>query len=76
MMLLALLAQATGHGPAAQEISPILGAALIVAAGLLAILIALWLTIRYIPNDSVGIVEKLWSRTGSVAEGSIIALGG
>ena len=21
-----------------------------------------WLTLRYIPNDSVGIVEKLWSR--------------
>ena len=27
----------------------------------------------YIPNNYVGIVEKLWSRTGSVAEGRIIA---
>ena len=30
--------------------------------------------LRYIPNNYVGIVEKLWSRAGSVAEGSIIAL--
>jgi len=30
--------------------------------------------LRYIPNNYVGIVEKLWSRTGSVGEGSIIAL--
>ena len=34
-----------------------------------------WLTLRYIPNDRVGIVEKLWSATGSVPEGRIIALG-
>ena len=34
-----------------------------------------WLTIRYIPNDAVGIVEKLWSASGSVPEGQIIALG-
>jgi uncharacterized membrane protein YqiK len=31
---------------------------------------------RYIPNNRVGIVEKLWSRKGSVSEGRIIALGG
>jgi uncharacterized membrane protein YqiK len=31
--------------------------------------------LRYIPNNFVGIVEKLWSRTGSVAEGHIIATG-
>src|SRR3954466_3593855 len=35
-----------------------------------------WLTLRYIPNDYVGIVEKLWSATGSVREGRIIALNG
>src|SRR5262245_15968129 len=29
--------------------------------------------LRYIPNNYVGIVEKLWSRSGSIAEGSIIA---
>jgi uncharacterized membrane protein YqiK len=35
-----------------------------------------WLTIRYIPNDYVGIVEKLWSPTGSIGEGQVIALNG
>src|SRR3954467_12999980 len=35
-----------------------------------------WLALRYIPNDYVGIVEKLWSATGSVPEGRIIALNG
>jgi uncharacterized membrane protein YqiK len=32
------------------------------------------LGVRYIPNNRVGIVEKLWSRQGSVSEGRIIAL--
>ena len=31
---------------------------------------------RYIPNDYVGVVEKLWSPSGSVPEGQIIALDG
>jgi uncharacterized membrane protein YqiK len=31
---------------------------------------------RYIPNNRVGIVEKLWSPRGSVTEGRIIALNG
>ncbi|MCA9121864.1 MAG: hypothetical protein H6822_11695 [Planctomycetaceae bacterium] len=36
--------------------------------------LAAWLAgVRYIPNDKVGIVEKLWSRQGSVAEGRLIA---
>src|SRR5262245_65345871 len=35
-----------------------------------------WLALRYIPNDYVGIVEKLWSASGSVPEGRIIALNG
>src|SRR5215475_6643631 len=35
-----------------------------------------WLAVRYIPNDYVGIVEKLWSASGSVKEGQIIALSG
>src|SRR4051812_22405107 len=38
--------------------------------------IVAWLALRYIPNDYVGIVEKLWSATGSVPEGRIIALNG
>jgi uncharacterized membrane protein YqiK len=32
------------------------------------------LGVRYIPNNRVGIVEKLWSSAGSVSEGRIIAL--
>ena len=41
----------------------------------LAVLGAVWLTrsIRYIPNHRVGIVEKMWSRHGSV-RGGLIAL--
>ena len=31
---------------------------------------------RYIPNDRVGIVEKLWSAKGSVGEGRILAFNG
>ena len=31
--------------------------------------------LRYIPNNKVGIVEKLWSRTGSVEQGRLLALG-
>jgi uncharacterized membrane protein YqiK len=30
--------------------------------------------LRYIPNNFVGIVEKLWSRSGSVPDGRIIAI--
>ncbi|MGD9722701.1 MAG: SPFH domain-containing protein [Pirellulales bacterium] len=39
-------------------------------------LLFLWelMGLRYIPNNYVGIVEKLWSRNGSVTEGSIIAM--
>ncbi|MBY0526871.1 MAG: hypothetical protein K2R98_25990 [Gemmataceae bacterium] len=39
-------------------------------------LIEIVLGLRYIPNNRVGIVEKLWSKTGSVPEGRIIALNG
>ena len=35
-----------------------------------------WLTQRYIPNDRIGIVEKLWSVGGSLTEGAVIALSG
>jgi uncharacterized membrane protein YqiK len=48
---------------------PWLGAAL-------AVLFVLWIGLRYIPNNSVGVVEKLWSGKGSVPGGQIIALGG
>jgi uncharacterized membrane protein YqiK len=50
---------------------------LVVVAALLGLaLVALWLTTRYIPNNYVAIVEKLWSRAGSVSEGAILALQG
>ena len=40
-------------------------------------LLALWaIGVRYIPNNRVGVVEKLWSRKGSVPAGGILALRG
>jgi len=45
-----------------------------IVIGLFAFTVLL-LTFRYIPNDRVGIVEKLWSPSGSVRHG-IIALNG
>ncbi len=39
-------------------------------------LIAQMSGLRYISNDAIGVVEKLWSATGSVSEGQIIALDG
>lgn len=47
---------------------------LIAAGVVLAILLLIWLSVRYIPNNRIGIVEKLWSNKGSLTEGSIIAL--
>ncbi len=35
-----------------------------------------WLCFRYIPHNSVGVVEKLWSWKGSVPDGQILALDG
>jgi len=43
---------------------------------LLLIVVPLYLVVRAIPNDSVGVVEKLWSAKGSVPDGQIIALRG
>ena len=39
-------------------------------------LVAIWLTVRFIPNNRVGVVERLWSAHGSVDNGRIIALDG
>jgi len=47
--------------------------------GLLCLFLAVfvpWLTTRYIPNNRIGIVEKLWSARGSLVEGAVIALKG
>jgi uncharacterized membrane protein YqiK len=35
-----------------------------------------WFSVRVIPNNKVGVVEKLWSPRGSVSDGRIIALHG
>ncbi len=49
--------------------------ALIVVGIVLSLLLfLLWLTVRCIPNDRIGIVEKLWSPKGSLTEGAVIAL--
>ena len=47
----------------------------VVVIGLL-VLLASGLGIRYIPNERVGVVEKLWSNRGSITEGHIIAMHG
>jgi uncharacterized membrane protein YqiK len=57
--------------------SPFLGYILLgIVLVLVAALLLAWLTLRYIPNQQVGVVEKLWSSNGSVPEGRIIALDG
>src|SRR5262245_48599804 len=47
---------------------------LLAILGIVALIEAMGL--RYIPNDRVGVVEKLWAKKGSVPEGRIIALTG
>ena len=47
-----------------------------IVAPLFGLLFIAWLVLRYIPNDAVGVVEKLWSLSGSVPEGQIMASGG
>lgn len=62
---------------------PILGVSSLMAWGiaLVAVLVGFKLLLaclglRMIPNDRVGIVEKIWSGKGSVGQGRIIALSG
>ena len=49
-----------------------------IIAGVVAVIVLFlaWLTVRYIPNNRIGIVEKLWSASGSLKEGAVIALNG
>jgi uncharacterized membrane protein YqiK len=49
---------------------------IIAASALLGLLLLTWLVARYIPNNKVGIIEKLWSNRGSLTEGHIVALNG
>src|SRR5688572_29687064 len=64
-------------GGAAPALGPSAVTALAVAGGLVVLALFLaWLGLRHIPNEMVGVVEKLWSRRGSVPVGRIIALDG
>ena len=54
----------------------LLYAAILAAVVVIGLLKFCWLTLRFIPNDRVGVVEKLWSSSGSVPEGQILALNG
>jgi uncharacterized membrane protein YqiK len=61
----------------ALPMSPLVGYLLLGLLVVLAVLLlSVWLTVRYLPNHQVGVVEKLWSNRGSVPEGRIIALDG
>jgi uncharacterized membrane protein YqiK len=48
---------------------------LLAIAGLAAVFVAMSGMVRYIPNDRIGVVEKLWSSRGSVQSG-LLALDG
>src|SRR5690349_8311780 len=67
-----------GFGPAVWAVLFPGDALLIAGVGLIALVFAAFIGsgMRYIPNNRVGIVEKLWSPKGSVPEGRIMALGG
>src|SRR5262249_20123382 len=47
----------------------------VAAVALLAVLIVVYLTVRVIPNNRVGIVEKLWA-ANTLAEGHLLAPNG
>jgi uncharacterized membrane protein YqiK len=47
----------------------------VAAVALLGVLIVVYLTVRVIPNNRVGIVEKLWA-ANTLAEGHLLALNG
>jgi uncharacterized membrane protein YqiK len=49
---------------------------LVVLIGIAKLTLVAWLTLRFIPNNRVGVVEKLWSAKGSVPEGHMLALAG
>ncbi|MBI2824446.1 MAG: hypothetical protein HYX69_07155 [Planctomycetia bacterium] len=65
-----------GATPSAQWLSRLGIDAMVLIGVPVGLLVVAWLTVRYIPNDYVGVVEKLWSASGSVGEGRIIALWG
>src|SRR5262245_52344875 len=57
-------------------LSSIGGVTLSVMGLLMALAVFAWLSVRYIPHNAVGVVVKLWSLSGSVPQGRILALDG
>src|SRR5688572_2613686 len=57
------------------EMTLVVGSVVIFVVALKLAILA-WLMFRFIPNNCVGVVEKLWSAKGSVPEGRILALNG
>src|SRR5207302_10640138 len=52
------------------------GSVTLAVFGVLLLLILIAFGVRFIPNDRVGIVEKLWSFKGSVSGGHVMAFNG
>jgi hypothetical protein len=74
VFFLTLFAQANPRF--AEALGAFLGSTLQWSLTLALVAFVVWLTVRYIPHNSVGIVEKLWSFNGSVGEGNLVALDG
>lgn len=49
---------------------------LLILVSFLLVVLGFWLTVTYVPNNKVGIVERLWSKKQSLVDGNIIAFGG
>lgn len=74
MFFLTLFAQANPRF--AEALGALLGSTLELSLALALCALVVWLTVRYIPHNAVGVVEKLWSLNGSVGEGNMLALDG
>lgn len=48
----------------------------LLGAAIFGVLFVAWIFMRYMSNEKVGVIEKLWSRKGSLADGDIIAFNG
>lgn len=70
------LGSVVGVGAIVDNLGWLAGGVGVLLALLVIALLGAWVSVRYIPHNSVGIVEKYWSSTGSVPSGSIIALQG
>src|SRR5262245_285466 len=75
--LLAFLVLLGGVPLLLADLSPAAHAALLLAAALAAAYLLVWLAgLRWIRNDRVAVVEKLWSLRGSLEDGQLIATRG